>query len=558
MRSKLKILGIAIILTLLMTLGLSQVAYAVDPPVVTTSETVTLVYQATSGFYAATINGSVVYSGSSSSWFEFGLTDAYGVIVRSKTVRGNGTFNQRIRVVPGVRYYYRAYVTVGATSYYGLGEVLTPEAERAIVLTVDDDVLPDTDNTYDLGSDTNSWKDGFFNGDLEAAGISGTSITDSGLTSGRLPIAGVGGLLGDTSSLTFTSSGAGQGLVVSKSLTDTADAYGIRGVLNVAATAPSASYFFADSNTVNLLAATSGNFTSSLHNYYARLDAEVGSASTVDFYRAFESASVLSGSTITYFTGYDVHEPIVNAPASITNLYGIKTERLTVGTTLNYGIYIGGGTTAALYVAQDPTYLGGTTELKDTVTVANNKYLRWLNSVGAGQDILTYSNTNSTRLTSPGGVLYLNPSIATEIQMWGGASGTGRLLYIVGTASSAGTTTQDSPSIVLKARYWNGSDTGWDYSIVHDMTAVTPASTVYHKINDVTVLSFTNTNGTLTSSFGTQALTVGSLYSGVNQVVGARVTDARADDAINSGDATTDGVIDALRDAMITHGLIAP
>ena len=40
-------------------------------------------------------------------------------------------------------------------------------------------------------------------------------------------------------------------------------------------------------------------------------------------------------------------------------------------------------------------------------------------------------------------------------------------------------------------------------------------------------------------------------------VVGARVVDARCDDAINSGDATTDGVIDSLRDAMITHGLIA-
>ena len=41
------------------------------------------------------------------------------------------------------------------------------------------------------------------------------------------------------------------------------------------------------------------------------------------------------------------------------------------------------------------------------------------------------------------------------------------------------------------------------------------------------------------------------------QVVSNRVIDARIADAINSGDATTDGVIDALRDAMITHGLIA-
>ena len=41
------------------------------------------------------------------------------------------------------------------------------------------------------------------------------------------------------------------------------------------------------------------------------------------------------------------------------------------------------------------------------------------------------------------------------------------------------------------------------------------------------------------------------------QVVSNRVVDVRCDDTINSGDATTDGVIDALRDAMITHGLIA-
>lgn len=44
---------------------------------------------------------------------------------------------------------------------------------------------------------------------------------------------------------------------------------------------------------------------------------------------------------------------------------------------------------------------------------------------------------------------------------------------------------------------------------------------------------------------------------GGTQVVGNRVIDVRCDDAINSGDATTDGVIDSLRDAMITHGLIA-
>ncbi len=41
------------------------------------------------------------------------------------------------------------------------------------------------------------------------------------------------------------------------------------------------------------------------------------------------------------------------------------------------------------------------------------------------------------------------------------------------------------------------------------------------------------------------------------QVLGAQVVDARIDDAINSGDATTDGVIDAIRDALVTHGICA-
>ncbi len=41
------------------------------------------------------------------------------------------------------------------------------------------------------------------------------------------------------------------------------------------------------------------------------------------------------------------------------------------------------------------------------------------------------------------------------------------------------------------------------------------------------------------------------------QVLSNRVIDARCADVANSGDATTDGLIDALRDALVAHGLIA-
>jgi hypothetical protein len=57
---------------------------------------------------------------------------------------------------------------------------------------------------------------------------------------------------------------------------------------------------------------------------------------------------------------------------------------------------------------------------------------------------------------------------------------------------------------------------------------------------------------------GTFAIMTGGIITiAGTQVVGARVVDARIDDAISSGDATTDGVIDAIRDAMIAHGLMA-
>jgi hypothetical protein len=59
------------------------------------------------------------------------------------------------------------------------------------------------------------------------------------------------------------------------------------------------------------------------------------------------------------------------------------------------------------------------------------------------------------------------------------------------------------------------------------------------------------------SAAGDLNLAVGQLLIAGTQVVGARVIDARIDDAINSGDLTTDGVIDAIRDALITHGLVA-
>jgi hypothetical protein len=78
-----------------------------------------------------------------------------------------------------------------------------------------------------------------------------------------------------------------------------------------------------------------------------------------------------------------------------------------------------------------------------------------------------------------------------------------------------------------------------------DLRNDTGASSSAIRFDDISVSGGTDT-------FGNGNVTIGG-----SQVVGSRVVDARASAVANSGDATTDGLIDALRDAMISHGLIA-
>ena len=97
---------------------------------------------------------------------------------------------------------------------------------------------------------------------------------------------------------------------------------------------------------------------------------------------------------------------------------------------------------------------------------------------------------------------------------------------------------------VLSVRYVNVTDTTEETRMVWDLW--TGGAT-----NEAMTLSGA---GALWTDLSVDTLTY--KVSGT-QVVGARVVDARCDDAINTGDATSDGVIDSLRDAMIAHGLIA-
>jgi hypothetical protein len=94
------------------------------------------------------------------------------------------------------------------------------------------------------------------------------------------------------------------------------------------------------------------------------------------------------------------------------------------------------------------------------------------------------------------------------------------------------------------------------------LSGIACVNTAGCQLNNVsnTAMTFKTNNTvrlTIPAAGGLTIAAGGVLSVGTSQVVGARVIDARCDDTINSGDATTDGVIDSLRDAMIAHGLIA-
>jgi len=81
------------------------------------------------------------------------------------------------------------------------------------------------------------------------------------------------------------------------------------------------------------------------------------------------------------------------------------------------------------------------------------------------------------------------------------------------------------------------------------------ASDLLLKYNTTTVLTI---GSAAVTSAQDVDLASGKVYKvNATQVVGARVIDARIDDIPNSGDTTTDGIIDAIQDALIAHGLAA-
>ena len=206
----------------------------------------------------------------------------------------------------------------------------------------------------------------------------------------------------------------------------------------------------------------------------------------------------------------------------VTN--GIFNNIVTKGTWTASGVWTIPAVTLGGTVSINGQTFSGAASFDNTVTLPNNTYLRYLDSTAVAKNILTLDNSNQVLLESPSANLKLQSNSDKDIASWGGGYGTGRSFQINATNASAGTTTQDSPTLLLNARYWTGAaSASWNYTILNDMTAsgATPASTVTHKINAVSVMDLTNTNATITGrlygtwAIGAAAVTYTNLFSTV-------------------------------------------
>jgi len=198
--------------------------------------------------------------------------------------------------------------------------------------------------------------------------------------------------------------------------------------------------------------------------------------------------------------------------------------------------------------AQIDTHLAGTLAVHASTTSAQLAGVI-SDETGSGALVFGTSPTFTTNIICPAIKPASDSTTAIQLQK---ADGT-NILNIDTTNGRVGIGTT-SPDYTLQVNGTIAPET--------DSASDLGASSLYWA-NTYTDKIYLNATATLDGTVaGVTTITGDADVSGVYkidtvQVVGNRVIDARCDDAINSGDATTDGVIDALRDAMIAHGLIA-
>lgn len=127
-----------------------------------------------------------------------------------------------------------ATLKAGANNNINLGDIDATTDTVTFNAEVASHIVPDADNTYDIGSSLQEWRHGYFDGTVDADNVNADSATlgtvkVTDLTAGRVVLAGTAGEIQDTAKLTFDDT---NGLKITEALTVTDSAY-ITGNLDV-------------------------------------------------------------------------------------------------------------------------------------------------------------------------------------------------------------------------------------------------------------------------------------------------------------------------------------
>lgn len=284
---------------------------------------------------------------------------------------------------------------------------------------------------------------------------SGTSLTLSSLTSGRIPFATTAGLLTDSATLTITS--LGQVFVNPTSTSTSSSNFGLRSTLTSNPASNSTARLFgvrAESNTqiagnnVNYatvgaldvdVAFNSTGTVTSLESYSALTYNSSASAVSTLFgvkqYLQSDTGTItnayggffefdINGGTATNSYGVRINNPVKTGAGAVTNNYGLYVENHTSGATLNYPIYVAGGL----------THLGGIIEAGSGPTTLTNSTGQLLVAAIAGwpanaSGVLT--NNGSGTLTwgaGGGGSMAIGSAITSATAGYSLFSGVGHVL----------------------------------------------------------------------------------------------------------------------------------
>jgi hypothetical protein len=210
--------------------------------------------------------------------------------------------------------------------------------------------------------------------------------------------------------------------------------------------------------------------------------------------------------TVTTAIGYLATNPnTIGGFGSIGTNYGMRIDAQTAGTT-DYGLWIDGADTYALYVNAGASYFGGAVTLNSTLSLPNNTYLKFKNSTGTDQSVLAMSAGNTLSFDNPVGNLSIQPTSAYDVTFFN-SIGTGRSLTIGGTTATGGDTIKDSAQIYLRGRHWTGAaSAALDTGVFTDV--ITAGATPVHSMKfyldtaaTLIPLEMRNDNGTMKIAF---------------------------------------------------------